>query len=491
MTVVVCALMPMRKTSKSAVLLFIALFLFVACVRPTPIAVYVTPTPQVTDIPASQATRFETPVVLPTSTVTPLPGPPSPTVTFIGPVVGPEYTLPSPASATPQQTPTALDTLTPVPTLTPSATETPGGPTPTPLPSLDGSLMGVQVVSDIEQLDWSNTMHRATQLKVGWIKVQVAWELIQANNREQFDSEFQQLELYLQDADSRGFNVLISVAKAPDWARDTLEEDGPPRSPADLAYFLTFFLNRNNLGDRIDAIEVWNEPNLAREWRGRPLNGADYMEYFDAAYQAIRAYSPDIAIITAAPAPTGSSDVSVDDRDFLRQMYRGGLSRYTDIGIGVHPYSWGNPPSARCCNIMDGENWDDNSHFFFADTLDEYRQIMLQNEHDVKLWATEFGWATWAGLPGDPPEVWMTYNSPQDQANYTLEAFEIAQGLDYMGPMIIWNLNLAQVHPELIEERDERVAYSLVLPEGNPQERPLYWMLYESPRSNITPTPGG
>jgi hypothetical protein len=354
--------------------------------------------------------------------------------------------------------------------------------------------MGVQIVSELEQEDWNNTMHRATQLKVGWIKVQVAWELIQPNHRDDFDTEFQRLELYLQDADNRGFNLLISVAKAPDWARSTQEEDGPPDDPAALAYFLTFLLNRNRLGDRIDAIEVWNEPNLAREWRGRPLNGGEYMRYFSAAYQAIRTYSPNIVVITAAPAPTGTSNVSVDDRAFLRQMYAAGLGQYQEdhLGVGVHPYSWGNPPDVSCCNGVDGRSWDDNEHFFFANTLAAYREIMVNNGHsNMKLWATEFGWATWAGLPGDPPEVWMTYNTAQDQADYTFKAFELAQELDYMGPMFLWNLNLAQVHPELIEERDERIAYSLVLPDGNPQERPLYWMLFESPRSDITPTPGG
>lgn len=335
-------------------------------------------------------------------------------------------------------------------------------------------------------------MHRVTQLKVNWVKVQVAWELIQPNHRDEFGTEFQRLELYLQDASNRGFNVLVSVAKAPNWARSTQEEDGPPDDPAALAYFLDFFLRRNDLGSRIDAIEVWNEPNLAREWRGRPLNGGEYMRYFAAAYQAIRNYSPNIVIITAAPAPTGNSAVSVDDRDYLQQMYAAGLGRYTDIAIGVHPYSWGNSPDARCCNGIDGQNWDDDPHFFFANTLEDYRQIMVNNGHsDVKLWATEFGWATWAGLPGSAPEEWMTYNTPQNQAHYILRAFEIAQSLDYMGPMILWNLNLAQVNPELIAERDERIAYSLVLPEGNPQERPIYWQLYDAPRINLTPMPGG
>ena len=215
------------------------------------------------------------------------------------------------------------------------------------------------------------------------------------------------------------------------------------------------------------------------------------MRYFDAAYRSIRSYSPNIVIITSALAPTGDNPgLSIDDRTFLRQMYQAGLARYSDIAVGVHPYSWGNPPDVHCCNATDGENWDDDPHFFFADTLDEYHQIMVNNGHTtVKMWATEFGWATWAGLPGDPPEVWMGYNTPQDQAEYTFRALEIAQDLDYMGPMIIWNLNLAEVNPELIQERDERIAYSLVLPAGNPQERPLYWQLYDAPRFNLTPTP--
>jgi hypothetical protein len=350
--------------------------------------------------------------------------------------------------------------------------------------------MGIQVFSELEQTDWDNTMHRVSQLNVGWVKVQVIWDLVQPTNSSECSVECQRLELYLQDIDNRGFSLLISIAKAPDWARDSLEEDGPPRDPQLLADFLSFFLRRNDLGQRIDAIEVWNEPNLAREWRGRSLSGAEYMRYFDAAYRAIRSYSPNITILTAAPAPTGTSDVSVDDRTFLRQMYANGLSQYTDIAIGVHPYGWGNPPDARCCNGVDNQSWDDNPHFFLADTLDDYREIMVNNGHNnIQMWATEFGWATWAGLPGEPPEAWMLYNTPETQANYTLRAFEYAQQLDYMGPMILWNLNLAQVHPELIAERDERVAYSLVLPEGNPQERPLYWMLFDSPRSDITPTP--
>jgi polysaccharide biosynthesis protein PslG len=491
--------MPITKRYQTQLFVLFGLLIFAGCVSPTPIAVYVTPTPQMgpsdaaTLIPTAQVAASVTDAVAaPTSTLPPTntPGTIGPTVTFIGPVVGPEYTLPPSDTPPITATPSATNTPTIGPSLTPIPSETPGGPTPTPLPGLDAMLIGLQIHPELEQEDWDNAMHRATQLGVGWIKVQVSWKLLQPNGADEFSTEFQRLELYLQNADFRGFRILVSVAKAPDWSRANQDADGPPDDPQALANFLSFFLNRNRLGDRIDAVEVWNEPNLVREWTGRPLGGAEYMRYFDPAYDAIRAFSSTISIVTAAPAPTGNSDGSADDRTYLQQMYNAGLAAYTDVAVGFHPYSWGNSPDAHCCNAVDGESWDDDPHFFFANTLEDYREIMVNNnDADADLWATEFGWATWEGFPGDAPEVWMTYNNPLEQANYTLRAFEIGQQLDYMGPMFLWNLNFADANPQLIEDRDERIAYSLVLPEGNPQERPLYWMLYDTPRINPTATP--
>jgi hypothetical protein len=94
------------------------------------------------------------------------------------------------------------------------------------------------------------------------------------------------------------------------------------------------------------------------------------------------------------------------------------------------------------------------------------------------MWVTEFGWATWEGNPSQPPEVWMTYNSAQDQANYTLRAIEIGQDLDYIGVMILWNLNFA--NPVTIEQRNEVAGYSIINPVIFPQERPLFGLLRQA-----------
>ncbi|MBZ0278358.1 MAG: hypothetical protein K8I60_19585, partial [Anaerolineae bacterium] len=298
-----------------------------------------------------------------------------------------------------------------------------------------------------------------------------------------------------------GLSILVSVAKAPPWARSNQTEDGPPDDPQALVNFLNLLMGE--IGPSITAIEVWNEPNLQREWQGQAFNGGRYMDYFAPAYQAITSFSQvmmadpksnrstPILVLTAGLAPTGDIPGARDDRVFLQEMYAAGLANYPDIGVGFHPYSWGNSPDDTCCHMDAVRGWDDSPHFFFTDTLNAYRQIMMNNGHgNVHLWATEFGWATWDGFPGSPPEEWMKYNDRWQQAQYTIRAFQIGQEQGYMGPMFLWNLNFALL-AGLIDNRDERVAYSIIVPGSNcvvdpnsssTTERPLYWMLYDAVR---------
>jgi hypothetical protein len=218
------------------------------------------------------------------------------------------------------------------------------------------------------------------------------------------------------------------------------------------------------------------------------------MRYFGPAHQAINAYSQramsdsrfpreaPVIVVTAGLAPTGTSDFSVDDRVYLQQMYDNGLANYPDVAIGSHPFSWGNPPDVRCCDSVDGQFWDDDPHFFFSHTIEDYRNIMVNNGHaNNQIWVTEFGWGTWDRLPGDPAEEWMRYNDQWSQANNTMRAFEIGQATDYIGPVFLWNMNFGWL-PELVDNRDERAAYSLLTRIQPQQERPLYWMIYDATR---------
>ncbi len=503
----------------------LALLMLAACVPQPPIIVYVTPTSVMTEAPtvapatstftavapaATQVGIVATTGALETATVfsavsTLTPGG---TPNVVGSVLQPGYTLPptstQPATATP----------------TPSQTPEPGAPTPTPapatatvtpspgpapifnLPTLDPNRVGIQLDINLSDSDWDVAMADIERLGAKWVKVQLPWRDMQPNGPDERDNEFfRRIEQHLEDANRRGLNMLVSVVKAPPWARSVQAEDGPPDDPQALANFITIVLNEFNaglnramVGEYIDAIEIWNEPNLQREWQGTlPFNGAGYMRLFAPAYAAVRAYSPTVPIITAGLAPTGNSPFSVNDRDFLQQMYDAGLGQYSDVHVGVHPYGWANPPDSRCCGTR---GWDDDPHFFFLDNMDAYREIMNRNGHQaVQMWITEIGFASWDGYPPnlEPPDAWMGFTNRWQQGGYTLRMFEIAQTRGDTGVTFLWNLNFA-VLSGLITGRDERSAYSLIVPGSScaidasstsRTERPAYWMLYDALRPEV------
>ena len=464
-------------------LISLIFFILAGCSTQEPIRIRVTPTPDSSSVPPvstleimptdTELVPTDTVAVIPTVTSIPPTGTAIQTDGSFGPIIEPGYTPPPTSTPVPTQIPTLPPTSTPVP-ITPITTPISG------LPVLNQEQLGIQLYYNVNNDEWFQLLRRTDPLAVGWIKVQANWEFLQPDHRDQFDTAFSIFESHIQRAHNDGYKVLVSIAKAPDWARGGLtEQDGPPADTTALSYFINFMFDR--MAEQISAIEIWNEPNLSREWiGGLQWSGGGYMDLFRVAYDTVRARYPDMPLVTAGLAPT-AAEGAIDDRLFLQQMYDAGLADpyYQNVAIGVHPYGWGNPPDSRCCDNIAGRGWDDDPRFFFLNTLEDYRNIMVTNGHEnVEMWATEFGWATWSGLPDEAPDVWMTYNTPEQQAEYTMRAFELAQELEYVGPMFLWNFNFA--NETLIEQRNEMVGYSILLP-GLPI-RPLYDALRASPR---------
>jgi hypothetical protein len=473
-----------------------------SCASPT-IVIYVTPTLPLTDTVAVTPTPLQdkaVPTELPATvrveaaSVSPVAG--VPTVTYIGSVLDAGYTLPS--------SPMPIASATPAPTSSETASSTPK-PQIAALPNLDPFRMGIQLDPNLNQDDWRRALASIQRLGVKWLKVQISWKQLQPNGPDEISQDFRRLEIYLEEAYNAGLDILISVAKAPAWARSNQTEDGPPDDPQMLVRFISLMLQE--FGASLDAVEVWNEPNLAREWQGQPLSGQSYMLYFAPARDAINQYaeamktdpktprSTPLYVITAGLAPTGDNPAggSRNDRSYLQEMYRAGLGNYPDVFIGIHPYSWGNPPDATCCHLPSPPGWDDDPHFFFMNNVNDFREIMTDNGHTSnKLFVTEFGYATWDQFPGEPPQPWMAYNDRWAQGNYTIRAFQIAQSLDFVGPIILWNLNVAS--KGTISNRDEQAAYSITFPgnscafnidSADPTERPVYWMIYDAVRPDV------
>ncbi|NDJ76084.1 MAG: glycoside hydrolase family 5 protein [Chloroflexi bacterium] len=421
----------------------------------------------------------------------------SPTPGF-GPIItaGPATPTPDVPPATEAVLPTS--TWTPVP----PSPQPPAAPTntpsisPTPLPTYRADMMGIQIDPGSQE-GYDIMLSLAERLGVEWIKLQFRWDQMEPQQGV-FSPTFYSYRLFVQQAHQKGFKVIASVAKAPAWARNSADEDGPPRDPQLLANFLTALLSEVRVdlygNSYFSAIEVWNEPNLRREWNGAPINGGEYMRLFDAAYNAIRngEGGHSIVIITAGLAPTGINDgvQAVDDRVYLQQMYDAGLNNpaYQNVVLGAHPYGAWNPPDARCC-LNSGQGFDDNRTWFFLDNLEDYHAIMQQNGDSRLIWVTEFGWGTYEGfvLPGGdpappPPGVpYFAYIDETQQANYIMRAFEIGQNLPYVGPMILWNLNFSNT--DYVVQMDERSAYAILRnDQATDPLRPAFQLLEAAPK---------
>lgn len=316
---------------------------------------------------------------------------------------------------------------------------------------------------------------------LGWVKQQVEWFHY---NPEQSQYDWSALDRIVDAANASGVNVLFSVVKAPDWARPNPEYtdytvDGPPADPSTYGTFLQALAARYK--GRVEAYEVWNEQNLWYEWGGRgEMDAAEYVELLQVAYAAIKSADPDAVVVSGGLAPTGVvvNEDAVDDRLYLKQMYEAGLADYCDA-IGAHPSGYNNPPDASYSGDPTTPNFKGHPSFFFRDTMEDYRDIMIAySDGHKRIWATEFGWASVDGLGVDPVAgyEYASDNTEEEQATYIVRAYEMGRSWGWVGPMFLWNLNFAPV----CGVHDEKAAFSIVYEDWTP--RPAYDALCDMPK---------
>ncbi len=365
------------------------------------------------------------------------------------PVATPSTVVPSPVASF---TPTRLPTATPTPTTT---------PVPKPDIGVQGQFVGP---------DGDTGIQAAANLGVGWIKQQVDWNSVEYARGLY---HWEELDHLLAQAQQRGLKIMFSVARAPGFSRpEPVEEDGPPSDFSIFRDFMQALATRYK--GRVAAYELWNEPNLKREWRGFDLSAAKFVELIKAGAEGVRAGDPNAVIISGAPAVTGVDDqTAIDDRRFLREMIAAGVGDLVDA-IGVHPYAAANPPDERAADATHlRSGYSNHPSFFFLDTLEDYHKMLSEANISKPLWVTEFGWPSIENFGKVDTTGWEYARevTEADQAAYLLRALQLRRERSWIGPMMIWNINIA---PLLGAERSES-AYSLLRPDGS--ERPVYQQL--------------
>lgn len=255
----------------------------------------------------------------------------------------------------------------------------------------------------------------------------------------------------------QGLNILVSIVKAPNWARPGNTDfgvEGPPADPQTYANFVGAYAGR--YCGKVKAIEVWNEQNLHYEWGNEPLDPARYMELLKRAYASIKAACPQMMVISGALTPAGNvGALAIDDFQYLEGMYRNGLKNYAD-GIGSHPSGYNVPPSVgwqQACDFITRDNasfrgaCDSPHHSWSArSTVEGYRNIMLKyGDGGKRVWPTEFGWAAGGAL--HPAYAYANDNTLDEQARWTAEFYQWMRNTGYVGPAMLWNLNFGITNP--------------------------------------------
>ena len=332
-------------------------------------------------------------------------------------------------------------TLVPTTTRVPTATYVPA-----PSPGLYGFGYGFQIDPYVPD-KLLPAVAAVQSAGFGWVKIQVPWFSIEPNRKGEY--AWSELDGIMNQFSAGGLKVLLSVVKAPQWARPANTDrtvEGPPANVQDLADSLAALAGRYK--GKLQAIEVWNEQNLAYEWGHEALDAGRYVDLLCASYRAIKAVDPSIAVISGGLTPTGVTSplVSVDDLEYLRQMYARGCKACMD-GLGAHPSGYNNPPDVRASYADPNEpSFKGHRSFYFQETMLSYRDVMAANGDTAKLiWPTEFGWAS-SGTP-NPGYEYARDVSEAEQAQYLVKAYQMMKSWGWVGPAFCWNLNFGVTRP--------------------------------------------
>ncbi|MCC6615473.1 MAG: cellulase family glycosylhydrolase [Anaerolineae bacterium] len=263
-------------------------------------------------------------------------------------------------------------------------------------------------------LDW------VRQMVFSHVKQTFAWEDLQPVPGE-FD--FTQSDRILGEVERRGLKLIARLSDTPDWAHPSLPDhdvsaylDAPPDDLADFAAYCTAIAERYR--GRIDGYQIWNEPNLSREWGNRPPDAAGYVQLLAACSNAIRAADPEAILISGGLSPTGTHNEQAHPDDlFLQEMYDAGFQQYVDV-VGMHAPGFSVPELSP-----DEAQASGGQRFFTFRRIEDLRKIMVANGDAARQVAIlETGWTT---DQIDPNYSWFAV-SEAEQAQNLVAAFEYA-----------------------------------------------------------------
>jgi hypothetical protein len=309
-----------------------------------------------------------------------------------------------------------------------------------------------------------------------WVKQGLAWRDIEGAAKGAFDWE--RADRIVRQVAEKGLKLLARLDHDPGWASRAPEQpgviQGPPRNMQDFGDYC--FAVADRYRGYIQAYQVWNEPNLSREWGGSPPNPAEYVQLLRACYEGIKRGDPNALVISAGLAPTGTEPPAAmpDDR-YVREMLDAGAADYFDL-LGFNAPGYAAPPSASPEEVASNPAWGGYRFFAFRH-VEDIRAIMVEKGlADKQIAILELGWTT---DPIHPAYSWFKVTEEQ-QAEYLVGAYEWAR--ENWSPWIGLMSMIYIADPDWTEEH-EQFWWAVTLPSyPETQTRPAYEALQAMPK---------
>ncbi len=299
-----------------------------------------------------------------------------------------------------------------------------------------------------------------------WQKSLFRWRDIEGAGKGQFN--WDAADAVVRATEDARMNLLARVDFEPAWARLDGANNGPPDNVQDYADFITQLVSRYRKGSqrgRLRAIEVWNEPNLSREWGGQPISqesAAQYVKLLCAAYTAAKQADPAITVVSAGLSPTATVDGTAQPDDvYLQWLYDAGMKGCYDV-LGAHAPGFKAPPEVSPDEAASNPVWGGQRFFTFR-RVEDLRAVMERNgDADKQIWITEFGWTS---DPVNPSYSWFAV-SEELKGQYLVDAFRWAHThwQPWIGVMVAWNM----ADPSWTAANEE-YWWSITNPDGSPR----------------------
>ncbi|MFN0074408.1 MAG: hypothetical protein ACKVVP_23245 [Chloroflexota bacterium] len=317
-----------------------------------------------------------------------------------------------------------------------------------------------------------------TSAGFGWAKMMVPWRSIEYSCKSCLD--WSELDRAVAAANAAGVKLLVRVDFSPPWAAAAATDNSPPANPDDFVDFMNRLVDRYRTDSpvgRVHAVQIWNEPNLTRDWGEKQIDkkaAGEYAYLLKETYRSIKQVDPNITVVTAGLSPTATTDgTAAPDDVYLEWLFQNGIKGSYDV-LGVHGAGYGNPPETELLSVPGY----DYPAFYFR-RVEQLRAIQeAYGDGDKQVWLLEFGWTTDQVNPG---YSWFAV-TPEQQADYIIRAYQFARTnwSPWIGVMFTWTLN----DPRWTEA-NEQFWWAINEPDGTP--RPALTAIREARASGVLP----